>query len=155
MWIVAAVLTAPSTACRAADKNALPDDVLAVLEKADKLEVLSIDPTPARRTAVREGTTLYGYTILGQTALTDAKARGELLDALKKGIAANDGVAAACFNPRHALRATHEKKTVEVVICFECLSMQYYVDGKRIGSVLTTRSPKGAFDKVLADAKAP
>ena len=77
-----------------------------------------------------------------------------LVAALKKGVEENDGTVANCFNPRHGIRATHEGNTVELVICFECLSMQAYLGAERSGA-LTTASPERTFDDVLRAAKVP
>lgn len=35
---------------------------------------------------------------------------------------------AACFDPRHGVRAVHGGHTVDLVICFECLSLKVYRD---------------------------
>ena len=71
-----------------------------------------------------------------------------ILAALRKGVADSDGMVAACFNPRHGIEATYEGKTVELVICFECLSISGWVDGERF-SVLTTGGPAGEFNRML------
>ena len=61
-----------------------------------------------------------------------------------------------CFNPRHGIRATHDGKTVELVICFECSSFDIYSGSE--GSVektkhlLVGKSPEATFNKVLKDA---
>ena len=65
------------------------------------------------------------------------------------------GLVAGCFNPRHGIRATAGGKTVELVICYECLSMKVYVDGKAKRAVLTTSSPAIVFNQALKDAKVP
>ncbi len=129
----------------------LPAGVLAVLEKADTLELLSLSPEkPGKKDDPK---TLHGWTILGKTALKDAAVRSKVLNAVKKGVADNDGSVAKCFQPRHALRATHGGQTVALLICFQCLQIRVY-DGDTSG-VLTTRSPEPVLDKVLKDAGVP
>lgn len=39
---------------------------------------------------------------------------------------------AACFNPRHGLRAVHAGHTVDLVICFECLTLEVFADGAHV-----------------------
>src|SRR5262245_44881959 len=112
---LAAALAAP-LAAEARDKdNKFPDDVLKVLEKADSYELLSLDPGVK---GVKGG--FHGWKVLGKTTVKDKKVRGQVLAALKKGVADSDGRVAKCFIPRHGVRATHGGKTVELVICFEC-----------------------------------
>ncbi|MFG0317719.1 MAG: hypothetical protein ACF8XB_10620, partial [Planctomycetota bacterium JB042] len=71
------------------------------------------------------------------------------------GIDENDGRVSACFNPRHALSATlpgdPEPTTVDIVICFECLSLQAFVDGEHATNALTSGSPQETFSAVLSE----
>ena len=148
---VALTLLALSAAgCRAAG-NDLPKDVRAVLDKADRFELLSLDPD---RRKEKSKDNFHGWNVLGLTEVKDAATRKKVVAALYKGIADSDGAVAACFNPRHGIRATHDGKTVELVICYECLSMQSFL-GKERASALTTRSPQKTFDEVLTAAKVP
>ena len=61
-------------------------------------------------------------------------------------------MAAACFIPRHGIRMTSGRDTVDLVICFECLSVNVYVNDKREKGFLTTRDPQPTFDAVLKAA---
>jgi hypothetical protein len=137
----------------AADKNTFPADVQSVLDKCDEIELYSLDPA---RNVDKEKPKeeFHGWKVLGKTTLKkdDRKA---VLAALNKGIKESDGTVAACFNPRHGIKATHDGKTVEVVICFECLSMQVNYGDKKTASLTTTGTPQKTFDKVLTDAKVP
>ena len=56
-----------------------------------------------------------------------------------------------CFQPRHGIRATSGGKTVEVLICFQCRPVYFYL-GEQKGQIETVDSPQDAFDKVLKDA---
>ncbi len=151
---LAIVLSA--AACGAADKNQLPPAALEILQKAESLEVYSLNPDPldvkpgAKREEGKEEL-FHDWPVLGKTTVKNADKGKSLLTALQKGIAENEGVAAACFNPRHGVRATLEGKTVDLVICFECYSLQIFAGDAR-SSVLTTRSPQAAFDQVIKDA---
>jgi hypothetical protein len=53
-----------------------------------------------------------------------------LADALRLGAEDNFGIAAGCFNPRHGLRLKGGGKSVDLVICFECLQVEVFVNGE-------------------------
>jgi hypothetical protein len=122
----------------------LPADARNVLEKADEIELYSINPD---KKAKKEGQGLRGWEVLGQTTLSGDEKK-KIVQALLRGIASSDGSAAACFNPRHGITATYDGKTVELVICYECLSMSGWTDGEPF-STLTARGPEGEFNRVL------
>ena len=121
-----------------------------ILDKAETFELYSLDPKPAK-----DVNGFHDYKVLGKTLVKDAKVREGIVAALYKGIADTDGTVAGCFNPRHGIRAGADGQTADLVICFECLSMQAYLDGKRDGGALTTGGPQTTFDKVLRDAGVP
>jgi hypothetical protein len=144
-------LTSLFSAVTADDKNKLAPDVAATLEKADELEVLSLDPMKPKDTPKDD---FHGYKVLGKTTVKkdDRKA---ILDALDAGLRGSDGSLADTFNPRLGLRATHDGKSVELVIDFEGRGMQTFAGGKSSGSMPTTAGPQKGFDKILTDAKVP
>lgn len=137
-------------------KSDLGDDVVRVLLNAEPLELVSVHPSPKTRDAAEyaklgiDGNALiYDYAILGKHAMTPME-KGAILGAFFKGMDADEGTRAACFNPRHALVGEFGGKRVEVLICFECLSFNLYVDGKLITAKLgATRSPEKAFNDML------
>jgi len=91
---------------RAAD-NALPAKARAVLEKAETLDVYSLDPDTERDvTEERPKTGFRGWKILGKTTVQDADARKALLSALDKAVAGAPPRSKKCFEPRHGVRAT-------------------------------------------------
>jgi hypothetical protein len=130
----------------------VPEHLLTLLEKAERFELLSLNPERAKEKAVDD---FHGYKVLGKTTVTDAAVRKKLVAALKKGVEDNDGAAAGCFNPRHGIRVTRDGKTADFVICFECLFVQVHVGGKLEKGLRTTDSPRDTFDGVLKDAKVP
>jgi hypothetical protein len=142
-------------AARSADKekdNKIPDEARAILEKAEEIELLSIDPV---RPVEKPKNDFHGWKVLGKTVVKDAEVRKKLVAALKKGVEENKGEVAICFNPRHGIRASHDGKTADFLVCFECFHGHTYVGEKEIEGFLTTDSPEAAFDKVLKDAKVP
>ena len=90
--------------------------------------LISLDPNLEPKDG-KDADRFHGWKVLGQTTIKDADVRKKVLDAVLKGIQENKGEAANCFQPRHGLHATHEGKTVDLVICFECLQIRAYGDG--------------------------
>jgi hypothetical protein len=144
-------MSASQSAEPQSDFQHLPPAAEAILAKPDRFELLSLDPGREGEKTVNG---FHDWKVLGSTIVSDAKTQRELVAALKKGISENEGIVAACFNPRHGLRVTQGDKTVDIVICFECLSMSVYI-GEQKSGVWTTRSPQPVFDKVLRDAQIP
>jgi hypothetical protein len=122
-----------------------------VLEKADQFELLSLNPEPQQEKSKDD---FHGWKVLGKTTVKDEATRKKLIAAFKKGVADNDGRAAKCFNPRHGIRASHDGKTADFVICFECLQVSAFMGDKQ-SNFLTTESPASAFNEALKDAKVP
>lgn len=132
--------------------DAIPPAALAALEKAAQFELYSLEPSDREN---KDGERFHGWKVLGKATVKDKDARQRVIASLKKGAEENDGVVANCFEPRHGIQVTHDGKTISLVICFQCLSAQMFVDGKRDGGYLTTGSPQPVLDKVLKDASIP
>ena len=132
----------------------VPAPAMTALQNAEKYELLSLDPN--RSTTVPPDN-FHGWKVLGRVSVEDAATRKKLNDALRDGARGNDGMAAACFNPRHGIRATPAAggQPTDLVICFECLSANVYQGGQKTGSFLTTESPQPTFDRVLRAANVP
>lgn len=118
-WSAGALALAAMALTGCAAKNQMPAEARAILEKADRYELISLDPGAESDEKDKKADRFHGWKILGQTPIKDAETRKKVLGALLKGIEENDGSVADCFNPRHGLRATHDKKMVELVVCFE------------------------------------
>jgi len=133
------------------DPQIFPGDVRQALESAERFELISLYPSDKLG-----GEQFHGYSVLGRTIIADAGTRARLITALKEGVEDNKyGIAAACFNPRHGIRATHGSTSVDLVICFQCYqALVYYGDGRR-GEFLPTSKPEPAFNEVLRAAKLP
>jgi hypothetical protein len=126
-------------------ENKLPDAVVKALEKAEELEVYSLDGED------KDG--WRGWKVLGKTTVTDADARKALAAVVVKGVG-EGAKGARCFIPRHGLRAAHAGKTYDLVICFECGWVYVYTDSSDKPNVLLiSETPRKPLDKALADAK--
>src|SRR5262249_35926403 len=98
--------------------NKIPDDILAVLDQAEQIELYSLKPED------------FTWKELGKTVIKDAQLVKKVVAELKNGVEDSLGSGALCFNPRHRLKATHKGKKIDLVICFECLQVQSSIDGK-------------------------
>jgi len=148
-----AALLAGTALAAPKEENKVPDEVKAILDKADSFELYSLDPNFLKD--VKDG--FHGFKVLGKTEVKEADTRKALVAATVKGAAENKGEVARCFEPRHGIRLTRDKKTVDLVICFHCAQVRVYAHGaeKATGEFLTTNSPQPTFDMVLRDAKVP
>ncbi|MBP3957145.1 hypothetical protein J8F10_17920 [Gemmata sp. G18] len=126
----------------------LPDAVLTALEKAESLEVYSLNGS----TNDEDQTGWHASRLLGKTTVKGEAAKG-LTAALKKGV--QDGAEKAdCFTPRHGIRAIHDGKTYDFLICFECRWMYVYTGEKdKPLMVVISDSPQEQINKILTDAK--
>jgi hypothetical protein len=128
----------------------LPPDAQAIFDKAELVELLSLDPD-AEEEKPKEA--FHDWKVLGKCLVKNGEERKALRAAIYKGVTENNG-AAGCFHPRHGLRAVHAGKTVEMVICYECFWMQVYV-GDNVQAVWTGNSPQRLLNRILRDAKVP
>jgi hypothetical protein len=122
----------------------------AILDKAERLELYSLEPDE-KAAAVDPDGGFHGWKILGQTTIKDANERKKLLTAFYLGLKASKGDIAKCFNPRHGIRAKAGGKSVDAVICFECLQVVYFVGNANTKDTIT-ESPQRVFDEVLKKA---
>src|SRR5262249_39270121 len=127
----------------------IPADARTILEKAEQLEVLSLDPAGNKEKAKE---LFHTYPVLGKVIVKDEKTRKALVAALDTGAKENEGKIGKCFIPRHGIRATVDGKTLELVICFQCLQVHGYIGEKQNANFLISKSPQPTFDKVLTDA---
>jgi hypothetical protein len=132
--------------------NPIPEAAAAALARAETLELLSLSPERPREKPPDD---FHGWKVLGRAAVKDRETCKGLVAALRRGAEESEGVAAACFNPRHGLRVTHDGKAVDFVICFECLQVQVFEGNRSLKGFLISDSPQPPFDKVLRDAGVP
>ena len=135
--------------------NKLPELAQTIFDKAESFELYSLQPELEKNEKPAE--TLQGWKVLGKTVLKGAGVPKDVRDAVNQGIAKSDSEGAKCFEPRHALRATYEGKTVDLVICFEC-SWVYVYYGKeptRQAVVTVARDAQTVLDATLKLAGVP
>jgi hypothetical protein len=130
-------------------------DPVADLEAPEQLILYSIDGRdfePGQ--APKADEKFHGYPVLGKVEITDAAKRKEIAGALKDGLARSDGKRAKCFWPRHAIRAVTKGRTIDYVICFQCLQLEAH-DGDSKSVKPVTREPQSVFNKHLKEAGIP
>jgi len=146
-----------------AQGNHLPDSVKSILDTGDRIELMSIDPTPPRLTrdafghwvvdgtnSVQAESVFYGYRVLKKVVVSDQDTRTRLTKAFEEAVErSNIMERALCFNPRHAIRAVRAGETADLVICFECRTVESYLDGNRVGSVSIKGDPASTLNAVL------
>ena len=146
-WPAVALVAVALVGC--GDSRDVPAPAMRALENAEQYVLLSLEPVPPAKPGLEQ---FHGYGVLGQTTVADAAMRKRLNDALRRGARESDGRVAACFNPRHGIRVTRAGKTTDLVICFECLSVNAYEGDQQTAGFLVSESPQAAFDDVLAQA---
>jgi len=119
------------------------------LDSPSRFILYSLDPGPLQHDeSIQSETVFHGYDILGRADILDADERRSLVRALARGARESDGSIGACFNPRHALHVEQNGRSVDFVICFECL--QIHAHGFQLGDgFLTSASPQATFDNSL------
>jgi len=137
---------------QAKQKNELPASALEILEGAETLILVSVD---FRKEERDETKFFHGFQTLGEIEVKNAAERKELLAALRKGVEENQDTGAKCFVPRHGIRATFKGKSVDLVICFECMWVYVYESDQKRRILMTSDSPQPVFDKLLKAAKVP
>ncbi|MGE3806016.1 MAG: hypothetical protein AB7K24_15190 [Gemmataceae bacterium] len=137
--------------CAGAQTSAdtIPAPAQTALDKGAKLELFALSPDPEEGKNAKEA--FHGYKVLNKTTLEGGD-KSKIAAAFKKAVAANQGKAAFCFNPRHGIRVVHDKKTVDFLICFECFQVHLFIDGKEAKGFLTENSAQPVFDAMLKKA---
>src|SRR5262245_519369 len=136
----------------AGQENKIPDQASAILKNASQFELLSIGHGPSMKNPTED---FHGWPVIGKTTIKDSNTRNRLVAALEKGVEENKGDIMKCFNPRHGIRATHDGKSADFVICFECFQVMVYVAGEKGQRFLITDSPASVFNQTLQQANVP
>jgi hypothetical protein len=136
--------------------ESMPERAEAILVKADRIHLYSLEPEPTREQAKAAGATFIdGFLVLGKTEIKDK----ETLRRVREGLEGSVGMGrkAKCFDPRHAIRATAGEQTVQVVICFRCGQAYFSFEGEKGPSPKPSigRWMQADLDKILEAAKVP
>jgi hypothetical protein len=132
-------------------KDELPKDVVDVLKGADKFELYTLDPkSPPKPATEKSAEYFHGWKIVDHKAVGEAKDREKLVEAFIKGVRPAKSIAARGFAPRHGLRVTRDKRTVDLLMSFEHYqSMVYEGDVAEGFTIRHTTTPGSAFDMAV------
>jgi hypothetical protein len=113
-------------------EESFPGDSLQVLEQAETMQLFSLQPESSAESDMR------GWKVLGQLPITDPAVRTHLVSSLRAAMEDQFAGRRPCFRPRHAIRATKQDQTIDVLICFECGRVQVFRGSKMTEGVVTT-----------------
>lgn len=151
----AAVVAGPLKENQLVPSNPIPARVERLFAQSETFELYSLDPTVEPRQGSKDGSSdesFHEWKVLGKTEIKEPAERKKLVDALRLGAEDNAGTADGFFIPRHGLRLRSGKETVDLLICFQCLSIQVYVNGNMAKGFLTTLETQKEFDTALSTA---
>jgi hypothetical protein len=134
------------------ERNKVPPAVRSILEEAEHVELISIDPNSLGK--LKDG--YYGWKVIGKLEIKNAETRQSVIAAVERAIS-QGAPRAMCFVPRHAIHAsTNDGRTIDLLICFVCNRVEVYVNNERQGPDLpTSGSSEPILDKVLTNANVP
>lgn len=122
------------------------------LLSATTFAIVAVEPTMPRSasaTSSSDAQLLRTYTVLGRANIEAAAERSEIVDLIDKAIGSSDGTVAACFNPRHAVSVTKGDHRMDVLICFECHSLQVHDAAIEPGSYTIGRAPEARLNELF------
>lgn len=131
-------------------ENKLPAAAVQALRAPDKVILYSLEPWD--HPTAREKT-LHEVKVLGQTELA-GETRAAAIAELEKAVTGWDGMRAACFEPRHALRVIAKGHAYDFLLCYDCHGLVVYRDRKVLADIGAAGSPK-ELDALLGAAKVP
>jgi len=119
-----------------AAKKALAE-LLKELDKAEKVELYSLNHRKIPKDNKEVKKAFHGYGILAESSLKTEEDRKKAIAFLGKVVHWNSLRKADCFHPRHGIRVTIGKKTLDFVLCFECNRVNAYENDKPLGFGVT------------------
>ena len=131
--------------------SALPSSVLGVMERADQYEIYRLEPYGAKEPKPGEKV-FHNHVVLGQAEVKDAQLRAKITDIVNKGVR-QGGTQAKCFNPRHGIHAVQRGVTVDLVICYECSTVEVGDNGK--WSTVTTGDVQADLEEAFRASGLP
>jgi hypothetical protein len=124
-------------------------NVRALLDKADRVELFELDSNWVGEKEKGKKVLFHGYEVLRHVKLARNEGR-EVTAFLGKALHWSPFWRAACFNPRHGLRAIRGKETVDFVICFECNIIYMYSRPKDYTVITVLAKNYPVIDRALS-----
>ncbi len=106
------------------------------LKKATNCEVLRVDDSYPNEREVQNDDNLHGYAILSKAVTMPEKSRDALSTILAnpKTYVRYEEPPDCSFRPGIAFRFTDGSVQVDLLVCFSCRELQYYLDGEVVGT---------------------
>lgn len=161
LFVIAIALI--TVGCNEASRTGLDPDVKNAFETPDTLEIFAIEPPFNRAAKAGEvapkptNAKLYEFPIYGSVHVSGTE-KAEVVSRVSRGLvrAKEESTGAAeCFDPRHAIRATHQGHTVDLLICFYCSNYEVHFDGERRKDGVIENDARDLLNKLLKDANVP
>ena len=130
-----------------------PKGAREIMEAADRIRVYELKEcgfsvfTPTLTPI--EKNKFQGCTLDRQTEVRDQKLRKELVERIWHAIASS-GNGNACFEPRHGIRAEHDGRRVELIICFECENFRGVSTVGNFGGGFFATGVEEFFERILS-----
>jgi len=93
----------------------------------------------------------HHFPVLGKLEIATAEQRIHVLNTLNDAIEKSDGTMNKCFWPRHGIRTVENGKTIDYVICFECLQLKIHEGSKETRKAIV-RNPEDEWNQILTAA---
>jgi len=125
-------------------------------------DVIRVDDSYPNGQRVQEGEKLHGYKMISQPISLSKESRDELSEILKDAKTyINYSVPRDClFRPGVAFHFAKQNRKVDVLVCFSCNELRYYLNDKIVGqsyfkSVRLSKLTKKLFpdDKIIQSMK--
>ena len=98
-------------------------------------EVLRVDDSYPGEEQEQNGNSLHGYEIISDFVVLNSASRKELSSIIEdRDTYLRHSVPVDClFRPGVAFRFSNQQNQVDLLICFSCNELRYYLDGKVVG----------------------
>jgi hypothetical protein len=132
--------------------NRFPSAALQALRQDDHAVLYSLEPNQEMNPdSPRE--LLHRYPVLGKTELSSARDR-EMLETLLEDSTHGVRDAAACFEPRHALRIKGPQGTYDLLLCYSCGHARVYLpDGTEQNLLIKNKLSENTQDDARSALK--
>lgn len=134
-----------------------PDDAWNIVDSADRIILLSLNPNPIRDAdgevdeVLCSDAVFHGHNVIGQLEVHDAGNRSELIKTIHHDILDSPIRPARCFIPHHGVRAIKGQQILDLVICFSCSLFMAYPPGVVTRSTIS-RNSRHLLDSLLLNA---
>jgi hypothetical protein len=123
-----------------------------VLTTAERIDLFRINPKGIPEGTKEKKKEFHGYELLAEAPVASDEKRKEVAGFLGKTLHWNELRKAACFNPRHGLRAVSGKQTWDFLICFECNRVRIFEGGEQLAELpLAFVEGKNPIEQILKD----